>query len=156
MILHDWFDISNWWVGVAGLGLTGGTMFLAKGAKAAATEARKAVRLRNAADAFAELARFARQLGIWIAAERYSEARVQLHEIVFHLAQDGTEYLKMLKSDAGRLNGIRNLCLELDSDLAEDPVSVSRRDVAKKTLQIENGLSTILGRMRAKVNEEER
>ena len=62
MILHDWFDLSNSGVGVAGLILTVGAIWQATGAKKAATEARQAVYRRSAADAMVEIVRIAEQL----------------------------------------------------------------------------------------------
>jgi ribosomal protein L31E len=70
MIPHDLFDWTNSGAGVAGLVLTAGAIWQATSAKRAATEARKAVNKRNAADAMVEVVRIAEQLNTSVLYER--------------------------------------------------------------------------------------
>jgi cytosine/uracil/thiamine/allantoin permease len=61
-IPRDWFDWSNASVGIVGLGLTLWAVRQATGAKVAATEAREAIRQREASDSFSELGALAGDL----------------------------------------------------------------------------------------------
>jgi hypothetical protein len=159
MILHDWFDWSDYGVGVAGLALTVGAVWQATGAKRAATEAREAVYHRNAADAFAEIVRLAEQFATWVECERRAEAVVQVREIVLRLARDRGEFDRFLASDAGKLKEVESNCQRLADMLGyeEFPLSASaKRELFSDTLMIVHELSAVLGRVRAKGDQEEK
>ena len=155
MYAHDWVDISNWWIGAAGLVLTVGALWQAAGAKAAAIEARKAVYQRNAADALSEIVRHAEQLATWVESDRWAEAIVVAREIILRLARDRTEYAQFLGADAARLERIQLSCSSLRRQCKLKSVDPDFRDVLMAdTLAIIEELSAILGRIRARVDEE--
>lgn len=157
MLAHDWFDWTNGAIGAAGLLLTGGALWQAAGAKQAATEAKRAVLLRNVAEGFAEISRYCSQLSIWIEVERYTEARIQLKEIQVQLAQFCTEFHLELRSVQQMLAGIEMHCAELLDDIAnDDGMLLSTSELIKKSSLIENGVNTILGHLKAKVHKEEK
>jgi dsDNA-binding SOS-regulon protein len=158
MILHDLFDWSNAGVGGVGLLLTIAAIVQATGAKRAAREARQAVYHRNAADSFSEIVRLAEQFATWVECERRAEAVVQVREIVLRLARDRGEFDRFLASDADKLKDVESNCQRLADMLGQEefPLSSSaKRDLFRDTLMIVQELSAVLGRVRAKGDQEE-
>jgi dsDNA-binding SOS-regulon protein len=159
MILHDLFDWSNSGVGLAGLALTVGALWQATGAKRAATEAKEAVYRRNAADSFAEILRLAEQFATWVECERRAEAVVQVREIVLRMARDRGEYDRFLGSDADKMKSVESSCQRLGDSLgySEFPAGATeKRELFGETLKIVQDLSGILGRIRARSDQEGR
>jgi hypothetical protein len=157
MILHDWFDLSNAGVGVAGLGLTLLAVRQATGAKRAATEAREAVHHRNAADAFAEIVRLAEQFATWVECERRAESVVQARELVVRIAASRGEYGRFLSSDGASLKRVGASCQRLADFLSqgEFPFSAAaKKNLFSETLRIVQDLNAILGRLRGEMEKD--
>jgi hypothetical protein len=157
MILRDLFDWSTAGIGVAGLALTVGAIWQATGAKKAATEARKAVYRRNAADAMVDIVRIAEQLNTSVLYERQVEASIQLRELVFRIPKDREEFANHLASDIDRLRYVESSCRRWADSLGqgEFPLSTAaKRELFNETLHTVQELSAIQGRLRRKIDEE--
>jgi len=157
MIPRDWFDWTNFGVGSVGLVLTLWAVRQATGAKQAATEARKAVHQRNAADSFAEIVRLAEQFATWVECERRAEAVVQVRELVLRMAHMRGEFGRFLSFDADTLKSVESSCQRLADFLAqgEFPVSsATKAELFGETLRIVQDLSAVLGRVRARTEQE--
>jgi hypothetical protein len=159
MIAHDSFEWTNAAIGSVGLLLTVVAIVQATGAKRAATDAREAVHHRNAAESFAEIVRLAKQFATWVECERRSEAVVQVREIVLRIARDRGEFGRFLSFDADTLEGVESSCQRLADFLGqgEFPLSATAKaDLFRETLKIVQDLGAVLGRVRARIEEEER
>ena len=160
MILHDWFDLSNARVGVAGLILTFGAIWQATGAKKAATEARKAVYRRNAADAMMEIVRIAEQLNTSVLYELWVEASMQMRELVFRIPRDREEFASFLASDGDKLRKVESNCIRWAADIlvhGKFPLRAAQKnDLFNETLNTVQELSSIQGRLRRTLDQEEK
>jgi hypothetical protein len=160
MFIHDWFDLSNSGVGIAGLGLTVWAIWQATGAKKAAIEARKAVYRRGAADALVEIVRIAEQLNISVLYELWVEASMQLRELVFRIPKDREEFASFLASDAGKLRNVESNCIRWAADIlvqGKFPLSAAaKNDLFNETLNTVQELSAIQGRLRRRLDQEEK
>jgi hypothetical protein len=159
MILHDMFDWSNSGVGVVGLGLTIGAIWQATGAKKAATDAKEAVYRRNAADAMVEIVRIAEQLNISVLYERRVEASIQLRELVFRIPKDREEFAIFLGSDGDKLRSIESSCKRWADFLVqgEFPLNAAeKKNLFNETLNTVQELSSIQGRLRRMLDQEEK
>lgn len=157
MLLHDWFDWTNSGVGATGLVVTFAALMFAKGAKKAATEAREAVYQRNAADAFSEIVRHAEQLATWVECERWAEAAVVAREIALQLARDRGEFARFLGSDKRWLQNVELSCDSMCKQCKLQSVDPDFKAVLMaESLAIVKDLSSILGRIRARAEKEEK
>jgi hypothetical protein len=156
-IPRDWFDWTSLGVGSVGLFITLWAVWAATGAKQAAIEARKAVRHRNAADSFAEVVRLAEQFATWVECERRPEAAVQVREIVLRIARDRGEFGRFLSIDADTLGRVESSCRRLADFLGHEEFPDSteaKREMLKESLWIVQELSAVLGRARARMEDE--
>jgi ribosomal protein L31E len=159
MMLHDLFDWSNAGVGAVGLVLTIGAIWQATGAKKAATEARKAVYRRSAADAMVEIVRIAEQLNTSVLYERGVEAVIQLRELVFRIPRDREEFASHLASDGDKLRELESNCRRWADILGpgDFPLSaVAKKYLFNETLNTVQELSAIQGRLRRMLDQEEK
>ena len=159
MMPHDLFDWTNLGIGAAGLALTFGAIWQATGAKRAAKEARRAVYHRNAADAMVEIARVAEQLNMSVLYERRVEASLQLRELVLRIPRDREEFADYLESDADKLREVETNCKLWAEYLGqgEFPLGIAaKKRLFNETLTTVQDLSAIQGRLRRRIDQEEK
>jgi len=112
---------------------------------------------RNAADAMTEVVRIAEQCATWVECERPAEAVVQLREIVLRLARERAEFEHFLFSDADRLKDVLSRCQKLADLLSKEPFlfsTVVKGEQIRESMLIVQELCTVLGRVRARVEQE--
>jgi len=159
-IPRDWFDWSNFTIGLAGLALTLWAVSQATGAKKAATEARKAVYHRNAADAMVEIVHIAKQLNTSVSFGLWAEASMRMRDLVFRIPKDREEFAIFLASDADKLRNVELNCVRWAADIlvhGKFPFSAAEKnDLFKETLNTVQELSAIQGRLRRMLDQEEK
>jgi flagellin-specific chaperone FliS len=159
MNAHDWFDISNWWIGAAGLLLTVATLFFAKGARKAAIEAREAIWKRGASEALSELERISKELILYLSAERYKEASVRLLDLMERMPLVRERFKGFLRGDFDKLKKVESSLQQLATKLRtpaslEDEESISA--MIETASQANTDLQEVCGRLLAKLDKEER
>ena len=142
MYAHDWVDISNWWIGAAGLVLTVGALWQAAGAKAAAIEARKAVHRRNSVDDLARL----RALVL----EFSTALRNEQDDVALHLAETfisscsvmRERHREFLKKDGAKLELTLDLVTSISLKLQQ---RVERQILIEDTKRVVRIISSVSG-----------
>jgi hypothetical protein len=84
---------------------------------------------------------------------------VQVREIVLRMARDRGEYDRFLGSDADKMKSVESSCQRLGDSLgySEFPAGATeKRELFGETLKIVQDLSGILGRIRARSDQEGR
>jgi hypothetical protein len=159
-IPRDWFDWTNATVGGVGLLLTLAAIWQATGAKTAARAARQAVDQRNAADALVEIVRIAEQLNTSVLYERRVEASMQMRELVFRIPRDREEFACFLASDGDKLRNMESNCIRWAAAIlvhGKFPLrAAEKNDLYKETLNTVQELSSIQGRLRRMLDQEEK
>jgi hypothetical protein len=151
-IPRDWFDWTNFTIGLLGLALTLWAVRQATGAKKAATGARDAVWKRTASATFQDLARLGSQLDLYTSAQRFGEASA-LFKILrpsFTEARKNFE-LELEKDSQPTLDEINNRLEELSGWLSNSDTIDANLQVAKAAAEsINTALSGIAGQLQQK------
>jgi hypothetical protein len=159
MILHDFFDRSNSGVGLAGLALTVGALWQATGAKKAATEAREAIRQREASDTFSELGALAGDVVQLLQFERSKEAAVRARDLVARIPRDRARFERFLGGDSDKLKEIESvfqgLAVKLSSELFLEERGAVKAAIAA-AFEANGELNAVYGRLLARLDKEDK
>ncbi len=155
---RDWFDWTNAGIGTAGLALTFVTLFFAKGAKTAATEAREAIWKRGTSEALSELGKIAKELILYLSAERFKEASVRLLDLMERMPLVRERFKRFLQDDFDKLKEIEGILHQLATQLRtpedlEEEGKVS--EMIASASQASWELQAICGRLLATLDKEE-
>ena len=156
-IPRDWFDHMNSVVGFVGLTLTVWAVIAARGAKAAADEARNAVRRKGASDDFAKLASMAGKLVGAIQSEQAAEAVVRVSDLAAEIPRDRAKFERYLGADSVKLMVIESRLVQLAARLfAPDPLSDDEavQRAASDAREVSRVLNEVSGRLMDRREEE--
>jgi len=155
---RDWFDWTNAGIGTAGLALTFATLFFAKGAKTAATEAREAIWKREASDSFSELRALAEELVPLLQFERPNEAAVRARDLVARLPRDRARFERFLAADSDKLKLLESRFQQLAVQFSSAQF-LEEKDLVQAAIQTVfeavSELNEIYGRLLARLDEED-
>ncbi|WP_263353748.1 EAP30/Vps36 family vacuolar-sorting protein [Acidicapsa acidisoli] len=158
-IPRDWFDYTNFGVGLVGLVFTLWAVRQATGAKQAAKETREAIWQREASDSFSDLLHIAESISELVQFERQPEAAVRVRDILARIPKDRARFERYLGSDSAKLLALESRYQELARKLAEPAVwddSDARRVATDAALGASRDLSEICGRLLKRQDEEGR
>jgi hypothetical protein len=154
---RDWFDYMNTAVSFVGLALTVWAVIAARGARAAANDARNAVRRKGASDDFAKLASMAGKLVVAIQSEQAAEARVRASDLASEIPRDRAKFERFLGADSVKLRVIESRLSQLLAQLlAPDPLADAEaiRRATSDAGEISRVLNEISGRLMDRREEE--
>ena len=149
-IPRDWFDYTNFGVGFCGLVLTLWAVVAAKGARAAANEAKNAIRRGSAADDFARLASTAGKLVRAIQSEQSAEALVRASDLAAEIPRDRARFQRYLDADYVKLGVIESRLAKLLArlqapDRLKDDEAI--RSAAADAHEVSRVLNEVSGRL---------
>ena len=158
MLIRDWIDWSNSTISVLGLGLTLGTLWFAKSASQAASEAKQAVQGHNVADTFTETVHLADQFANWVKCERWPEAAVLLRDILLRLARNRGQFAQFYASCLSQLTQIEEDAQILLTLLSQETEVLENREknaLVDRSFTISRELNCVLGQVQALRQKEE-
>ncbi len=156
-IQRDWFDWTNFGVGLCGLALTLWAVREAKGAKHAAQEARETIWRREVSFVVAEILSMISELANRIDAGQVEIAILRAREIASRIARDQGRFKLFFGSDSGSILDLERsfsaMAEQLSSKTFIDDAR-AKTDMATRVHQANRTLNAIYGRLQSGQDEE--
>lgn len=157
MILHDSFEWTNATIGGVAFILTVATLFIAKGARKAAIEAREAVWKREASISTAKLISLSSELAVNIEAERFQAAQTRARDITSRIARDQARFRRFFSKDFHLLVDLEQRFSAIADRLSQPELFNTRdtvNEIANRVYEANRILSGICGRQESGLDQE--